>query len=86
MKNSRYAGIFHALSDEYITWKIDDTRRTNLCLKNVVITGSPRKNGNSFVMTDAFIRAEEQKGHTITRFDAALMNVSERLPCLRNLF
>ena len=25
--------------------------------KMVVITGSPRKNGNSFAMTDAFIRA-----------------------------
>ena len=39
--------------------------------KIVVITGSPRKNGNSFAMTDAFIRAAEAKGHTVTRFDAA---------------
>ena len=39
--------------------------------KIVVITGSPRKNGNSFAMTDAFIKAAESKGHTITRFDAA---------------
>ena len=29
--------------------------------KIVVITGSPRKNGNSFAMTDAFIRAAEAK-------------------------
>ena len=43
--------------------------------KIVVITGSPRKNGNSFAMTDAFIRAAEIKGHTITRFDAASMNL-----------
>ena len=40
--------------------------------KIVVITGSPRKNGNSFAMTDAFIKAAEAKGHKITRFDAAL--------------
>ncbi len=40
--------------------------------KIVVITGSPRKNGNSFAMTDAFIKAAEEKGHTVTRFDAAL--------------
>lgn len=40
--------------------------------KIVVITGSPRKNGNSFAMTDAFIKAAEAKGHTVTRFDAAL--------------
>lgn len=43
--------------------------------KIVVITGSPRKNGNSFAMTDAFIRATEAKGHTVTRFDAATKNV-----------
>ena len=35
--------------------------------KIVVITGSPRKDGNSFAMTDAFIRAAQAKGHTITR-------------------
>lgn len=40
--------------------------------KIVVITGSPRKNGNSFAMTDAFIQAAEAKGHTVTRFDAAI--------------
>lgn len=39
--------------------------------KIVVITGSPRKDGNSFAMTDAFIRAAEEKGHSVTRFDAA---------------
>ena len=43
--------------------------------KIVVITGSPRKNGNSFAMTDAFIKAAEAKGHTVTRFDAAMKNV-----------
>lgn len=43
--------------------------------KVVVITGSPRKNGNSFAMTDAFIKAAEAKGHTVTRFDAALQKV-----------
>ena len=43
--------------------------------KIVVITGSPRKNGNSFAMTDAFIQAAEAKGHTVTRFDAAMKNI-----------
>lgn len=40
--------------------------------KIVVITGSPRKNGNSFAMTEAFIKVAEAKGHTVTRFDAAM--------------
>ncbi len=43
--------------------------------KIVVITGSPRKGGNSFAMTDAFIQAAQAKGHTVTRFDAAFLNV-----------
>lgn len=43
--------------------------------KIVVITGSPRKGGNSFAMTDAFIQAAETKGHIVTRFDAAMKQV-----------
>ena len=43
--------------------------------KIVIITGSPRKDGNSFAMTNAFIQAAEAKGHQITRFDAAMKNV-----------
>lgn len=43
--------------------------------KIVVITGSPRKNGNSFAMTDSFIKAAESKGYEVTRFDAAMMNI-----------
>ena len=40
--------------------------------KIVVITGSPRKKGNSFAMTEAFIKAAEAKGHSVIRFDAAM--------------
>lgn len=43
--------------------------------KIVVITGSPRKGGNSFAMTDAFIQAAEEKGHKVKRFDAAMMKI-----------
>ena len=49
--------------------------------KIVVITGSPRKNGNSFAMTDSFIQAAESKGHTVTRFDAAMKNVGGCRAC-----
>ena len=49
--------------------------------KIVVITGSPRKNGNSFAMTDAFIKAAEGKGYSVTRFDAAKRNVGGCRAC-----
>lgn len=41
----------------------------------VVITGSPRKNGNSFAMTEAFIKTVQANGHNVTRFDAAFQKV-----------
>ena len=50
--------------------------------KIVVITGSPRKNGNSFAMTDAFIKAAQEKGHTVTRFDAAFKKVDGCHACM----
>lgn len=43
--------------------------------KIVVITGSPRKGGNSFAMTDAFISAAEAEGNEVTRFDAAFAHL-----------
>lgn len=49
--------------------------------KIVVITGSPRKNGNSLAMTKAFIEAAEARGHSVTRFDAVSLNVGG-VPCL----
>lgn len=51
----------------------------------VVITGSPRKNGNSFAMADAFIQAAQAKGHSITRFDAAMKKLGGCRDC-KNCF
>ena len=44
-------------------------------MKITVITASPRKNGNSFAMTKAFIDEAERLGHTVNRFDAAFMKI-----------
>ena len=43
--------------------------------KIVVITGSPRKQGNSFRMTEAFSKRAEELGHTVIRFDAAFLKL-----------
>lgn len=51
-------------------------------MKIVVITGSPRRNGNTFAMADAFIRAAEQLGHEVQRFDAAAMNIGGCRACM----
>lgn len=49
--------------------------------KIVVITSSPRKNGNTFAMTDAFIQAAQAKGHNVKRFDSAFMNITGCRAC-----
>lgn len=50
-------------------------------MKIVVITGSPRKHGNSFAMTEAFIRKAEACGHNVQRFDAAFMKIGGCRAC-----
>lgn len=58
-----------------------DRRSRHMSKKIVVITGSPRRKGNSFAMTDAFVKAAEEKGHTVTRFDAAMKKVGGCRAC-----
>jgi len=51
-------------------------------MKILVITGSPRKNGNSFAMTEAFVNRATELGHTVQRFDAAFMNIGGCHACM----
>lgn len=51
-------------------------------MKITVITGSPRKDGNTFAMVDAFTRAAEAKGHRVVRFDAAMMRIGGCRACM----
>jgi multimeric flavodoxin WrbA len=41
----------------------------------LVLTGSPRRKGNSDQMADAFIRGAREKGHTVYKFEAAFKNI-----------
>ena len=50
--------------------------------KIVVLTGSPRRKGNSFAMTEAFIKAAEAKGHSVKRFDTAFMDIGYCHACM----
>lgn len=47
----------------------------------LVITGSPRKNGTSSLLADAFIRGAEEAGHTVNRFDTAFAEVHPCIGC-----
>lgn len=50
-------------------------------MKILVITGSPRKNGNSNTLVDNFIRGAEETGHNVVRFDSAFKNVHPCVAC-----
>lgn len=50
-------------------------------MKILVITGSPRKNGNSNTLADNFIKGAQEAGHSIVRFDSAFKNVHPCIAC-----
>lgn len=45
-------------------------------MKILLLSGSPRKNGNSSAMADAFIAGAENAGHEVLRFDVAGMDIA----------
>lgn len=47
----------------------------------VVITGSPRKGGNTEMLADAFIEGLKAKGHKVSRFDAGLKQLAGCMAC-----
>ena len=53
----------------------------NAKMKILVLTGSPRKNGNSATLADNFIKGAEEAGHTVVRFDAAFKKVHSCIAC-----
>ncbi len=49
----------------------------------LVLTGSPRRDGNSNKVAQAFIGGAESRGHCVTRFDAAFKRFSPCIACNR---
>lgn len=51
-------------------------------MKNVlVITGSPRRNGNSELLAKAFMEGAESAGHKVTLFNAAKKKINPCIAC-----
>ncbi|WP_185140231.1 flavodoxin family protein [Proteiniphilum sp. X52] len=55
--------------------------KKNNGMKIVVLTGSPRKNGNTNHMADEFIRGAKEAGHEVFRFNTATSDVHSCLGC-----
>ncbi len=52
-------------------------------MKIVVLTGSPRQNGNSAYLAEQFIKGAGEQGHEIFRFDCAFKQVEPCRACNR---
>lgn len=52
-------------------------------MKIVVLTGSPRKNGNSAHLADQFIKGAQENGHSVFRFDCAFQKFEGCIGCNR---
>ena len=50
-------------------------------MKILVLTGSPRKNGNSATLANHFIKGAKEAGHSVERFDAAFKKVHPCIAC-----
>lgn len=68
-----FSGLGIAKATELFNNKTDDK------MKIVVLTGSPRRNGNTSHMAGRFIKGAEEAGHEVYRFDCAQRKVS---PCI----
>lgn len=58
-----------------------ETQKGANAMKILVLTGSPRKNGNSNILAENFIKGAAEQGHEIVRFDAAEKNVHPCIAC-----
>lgn len=51
--------------------------------KILILNGSPRKNGNTVALCEAFTAGAEAAGHEVTRFDLQQMNIHGCLGCMK---
>ena len=58
-----------------------EEKKENKKMKILVLTGSPRKGGNSATLADHFIKGAKEAGHSIERFDAAFKKVHPCIAC-----
>ena len=59
----------------------DNMKRNNGKMKILVLTGSPRKGGNSATLANYFTRGAKAAGHSVERFDAAFKKVHSCIAC-----
>lgn len=68
---------------EVFSAKLTDKGEMMMRKNILVVTGSPRKHGNSAAMADAFMRGAQEAGHKLERFDMAFHHIAGCTACDR---
>lgn len=71
MKTALSLTLFNAIGESAMSKKI------------IILNGSPRLNGNTAMLCDAFAKGAESAGHVVTRFDLQRMNLHGCLGCMK---
>ena len=71
------------LSDDKNDRNRSDNNKKDKDMKIVVLTGSPRRNGNTNHLAGQFIKGAGEAGHEVYRFDCARRKVSPCIACNR---
>ena len=58
-----------------------ETSKDSKTMKITVLTGSPRRKGNSNFLADNFVKGAEEAGHSVFRFDCAVHKFGGCLGC-----
>ncbi len=72
----------HAIAEESAAAPESSTKK-GTPLNVFILTGSPRRNGNSAILADEFARGAVDAGHQVTRFDSAFQQVHPCRACDR---
>ena len=84
LKKSALAALGTAIAGTGLVQAFNHTDDNNSDkMKIVVLTGSPRKNGNSAYLAEQFIKGAEEQGHEVFRFDCAFKQVEPCRACNR---
>ena len=78
-----FSGVARAEEKMEVQNKLSDEESKGNKMKIVVLTGSPRSNGNSACLAEQFIKGAQENGHEVFRFDCAFKRVEPCRACNR---
>lgn len=84
IKNSIIAGTaltVSVIAGASVISESDTENKKEEKMKILILTGSPRKNGNSNTLVDNFAKGAKEKGHEVVRFDSSFKNVHPCTAC-----